>query len=194
MSRGSGSRSGTRPRAWSAGRSTSSSASHRTGGGSSDSCLSRTPSKGSASWTCAGSGTTSCLMNPPFGDATAPSLNRLDSQLAASGRELGACFVAAANGRWATRGMVGTVLSSSPMFHPTFSGWRHSQLLGDHGEVRAVAHLGGDVLDGATVSASAIVIGKEASTVSSFFRLIRCTTKERALERVSSIAERVILQ
>ncbi len=121
------------------------------------------------------------LMNPPFGDASRQSLKQLDPQLSASGRDIGAAFVSAANERWARHGLVGTVLSSSPMFHPTFSGWRNGQLLGDEREVRSVAHLGGDVLDGATLSACAIVIGLSLGTLSSFFRLIRCDHKEQAL-------------
>ena len=127
------------------------------------------------------------LMNPPFGDGSKPSLKQLDQQLSASGRDIGAAFVAAGNERWVPQGLVGTVLSSSPMFHPTFSSWRHRQLLGDEREVHAVAHLGGDVLDGATVSASAIVIGLSRRTLSSFFRLIRCDNKEQALQ--SSVLE-----
>src|SRR5262249_19786721 len=122
------------------------------------------------------------LMNPPFGDASGPSLKQLDRQLGASGRDIGAAFVADANERWAQLGLIGTVLSSSPLFHPTFSNWRHLQLLGERREIQAVAHLGGDALDGATVSASALVIGSSHETLAAFIRLIRCDNKELALQ------------
>lgn len=122
------------------------------------------------------------LMNPPFGDSSVVAATLLDEQLSESGRDLGSTFVSAAISRWAPEGLVGTVLPSSPLFKPTFAEWRSRNLLGDTAFIDLVAHFGGDILDGATVSASALVITKQHVTNATFFRLIREKHKQQGLE------------
>jgi hypothetical protein len=124
------------------------------------------------------------LMNPPFGDASLPSLELLDDQLARCGRDIGPAFVAAAGERWAPEGYVGVLLSTAPLFQPSASRWRGDHLLGDRRSLAMAAHLGGDVLDEATVSASALVtrptVNRDCAIP--FFRLIRTKEKGPALQ------------
>src|SRR5208337_4475722 len=109
------------------------------------------------------------LMNPPFGDSSLMATQLLEKQLAESGRDMGSAFLSAANSRWAPQGFVGSVLSSTPLFKPTFAGWRKNHLLGGIASLELVAHFGGDILDGATVSASALVTSKSQHTEAVFF-------------------------
>ena len=121
------------------------------------------------------------LMNPPFGDASKSALEVLDIQLADSGREMGGAFVAAANSRWAPSGFVGAVISSASLFQPTFTKWRRQNLFGAATSLSILGHLGGGVLDEATVSASALVMTNPGTTEAVCFRLIRCAEKQETL-------------
>jgi restriction-modification enzyme MmeI-like protein len=123
------------------------------------------------------------LMNPPFGDTTVGTREVLEDQLAVNGRDIGASF-AAAGSRWSPGGYVGFVLSTPPMFKPSFAKWRTANLYGELHGLRLAAHLGGDVLDEATVSASALVLGPTTpGAKATFFRLIRSQDKEADLSR-----------
>lgn len=121
------------------------------------------------------------LMNPPFGDASKLSLGILDSQLSCSGRDIGSAFVNAATRRWAPDGIVGFLLSTAPWFKPTFTQWRQENLLGPEWTMNVAAHLGGDVLDEATVSASAVVLVRHGHYQTPIIRLLRKMEKEAAL-------------
>jgi hypothetical protein len=117
------------------------------------------------------------VMNPPFGDSCIGALPILESQIAQAGRDIGAAFVTAANSRWAPHGFVGTLLSTAPWFKPSFARWRASNLLGTARSMASGAHLGGDVLDGATVSASATVFSCGGGIRASLFRVFRARDK-----------------
>ncbi len=132
------------------------------------------------------------LANPPFGDASTPSLKLLDELLGASGRDIGAAFVC----RWAKKltseGMVGFVLPTSPWFKPAFESWRESFFFGDSASLFAAVHLGGQVLDNATVAASATVLTRRGSDASFVIRAVTASdddaNRELILNGVSSFA------
>ena len=83
------------------------------------------------------------VMNPPFGDASAPSLEPLDSLLASSGRDIGAAFVRDAAERWCPGGHIGVLLSTAPWFKPVFEQWRADLFFGEQAQLRVCSHVGG---------------------------------------------------
>lgn len=121
------------------------------------------------------------LMNPPFGDASAPSLQRLDSILAACGRDIGAAFVHEGMVRWAPDGTVGALLSTAPWFKPVFESWRKRLFFGPQSQLEVACQFGGEVLDGATVTASPLVLGGRNCRRSLVFRLTREDNLDEAL-------------
>ncbi len=123
------------------------------------------------------------LMNPPFGDASTASAAVLERQLAESGRDIGSAFVTAAGERWAPTGLVGVLLSTRPWFQPAFRRWRLANLASPTRALAFGAQLGGDVLDGATVSASAMVISPQASDAAAIFRVQLDADKQMELEQ-----------
>ena len=122
------------------------------------------------------------VMNPPFGDASAPSLERLDSLLGSSGRDIGAAFVRDAAERWCPGGYIGVLLSTAPWFKPAFEQWRADLFFGEQAQLRVCAHFGGEVLDGATVNASPMVISMGGASVADVLRLTRATNLEMELQ------------
>src|SRR5581483_3424476 len=127
------------------------------------------------------------LMNPPFGDAPLSTLSALDDQLATVGRDLGCAFVSAANRRWTPYGFTASVLSTAAWVQPSFSEWRFNNLFAEDRSLQTAAQLGGDVLDGATVNASAFTIGHKASNRAAIFRVFR--SDDKALTIYSAIRE-----
>jgi hypothetical protein len=121
------------------------------------------------------------LMNPPFGDASVPSLQGLDSILAACGRDIGAAFVHEGMLRWAPGGSVGALLSTAPWFKPVFESWRKTLFFGPQSQLEIACQFGGEVLDGATVTASPLVLGSCNSDPSLVFRLTREDNLHEAL-------------
>lgn len=103
------------------------------------------------------------LMNPPFGDASIQSLPALDDQLSEVGRDIGAAFLKAGINRFAIKGIVGALLPTGLWFKPVFERLRDDTFWGSTARLRMGAHLGGQVLDGATVTASPVVISPESS-------------------------------
>ena len=128
-------------------------------------------------------------MNPPFGDPPAVALETIEESFAASGRDLGACFVSESVNHWARAGCTGALLSTALWFRPAYTEWREDVLLGGHSYLHLCMHLGGQVLDGATVSASPIVLhGSKSSSI--VFRLVRSDSHVSDLEeQLDFIAE-----
>jgi hypothetical protein len=128
------------------------------------------------------------LMNPPFGDPTPRAREACGAELAAAANDIGGAFVLAAKRRWAPEGCIGVLSSATLWFKPTVADWRRETLLENGYAIRAAAHLGGDVLDGATVSASAIVIDRTHDQPhSAFIRLLFEVDKAlRLLDAVSA--------
>ena len=122
------------------------------------------------------------LMNPPFGDPPKGAKEVSGPELASSSNDLGAAFVQAAQLRWAPAGRIGVLASTALWFKPTVARWRASVLLADDHAIQLAAHLGGGVLDGATVSASAVVLDRRLDSVpATFVRLLREEAKGVAL-------------
>lgn len=129
------------------------------------------------------------LMNPPFGEPTKAGKKARNAHLATCDDDLGAAFMHASATRWARGGLTGVVSSSTLWFKHTLARWREQVLVGDGSAIALGAHLGGQVLDNAKVSAAAMVLAP-AATVSNavFFRCLRDNDKAAAL--CASIQER----
>ena len=121
------------------------------------------------------------VMNPPFGDASAPSLTTLDSILKTSGRDIGAAFVRDAAERWCPTGRIGVLLSTAPWFKPAFEQWRTDLFLGKRAQLHVCAHFSGEVLDGATVNACPMVLSARSEPVADVLRLTRASNLELEL-------------
>jgi hypothetical protein len=122
------------------------------------------------------------LMNPPFGEPTAAGKKSRNIHLKSCDDDLGAAFMHAAAVRWAQGGNVGVVSSSTLWFKHTLADWRQEVLLNENSAIVLGAHLGGHVLDNASVGAVATVIGHaKADSAATFFRCLRSTDKAAAL-------------
>lgn len=121
------------------------------------------------------------LMNPPFGDAATPALASLESALSACGRDIGGAFVREAALRWTQNGRIGVLLSTGPWFKPFFELWRSDVFFGEKCQLDVCAHFGGEVLDGATVNASPLVLSAPTAGVCEVFRLTRHADLEAGL-------------
>ena len=127
------------------------------------------------------------VMNPPFGDASVPSLEALDSILKTSGRDIGAAFVRDAAERWCPAGRIGVLLSTAPWFKPAFEQWRTDLFLGKRAQLHVCAHFSGEVLDGATVNVCPMVLSTRAEPVADVLRLTRASNlKLELLDRIAS--------
>jgi hypothetical protein len=129
------------------------------------------------------------LMNPPFGEPTKAGKNASNPHLASCDDDLGAAFMHASATRWARRGLTGVVSSSTLWFKHTLATWRQRILVGEECAIALGAHLGGHVLDNASVGAAATVLGparKNAEAV--FFRCLRAEDKAAVL--AASIRDR----
>ncbi len=130
------------------------------------------------------------LMNPPFGEVSAGSGGLLDPIMARSGRDMGCAFVAEASSRLCRQGLIGALLTATPLFQPSFSNWRQNLLLGQESSTTVLADLGGNVLDEATVIVCALVAGETHKTPAPFLRLTRVKDKELVLlDRIGKIRE-----
>jgi hypothetical protein len=128
------------------------------------------------------------LMNPPFGDVSQGCDGLLDDILSLSGRDLGCAFVAEASSRMCRHGLIGALLTATPLFQPSFSAWRQKLLLGQERSITVLAHLGGDVLDEATVIVCALVSAEANNAPAPFIRLIKGKDKDhRLLDRIRKV-------
>jgi len=122
------------------------------------------------------------LMNPPFGEPTKAGKKASNPHLASCDDDLGAAFMHASATRWARGGLTGVVSSSTLWFKHTLASWRQRILVGDKSCVALGAHLGGHVLDNASVGAAATVVGPARENAEAvFFRCLRAEDKAAAL-------------
>ena len=123
-------------------------------------------------------------MNPPFGAPTAVGKKSGPRELELAANDLAGAFILAAARRWAPEGRTGVLSSTALWFKPSVAEFRLEAFLGGSAALDVAAHFGGDILDGATVSASAVVVvpGKRKDDAV-FFRLLRSTSKDRELAR-----------
>lgn len=129
------------------------------------------------------------LMNPPFGDATDRATEAMGKSFSLAGNDIGAMFVSEAVTRWCPNGRVGVLLSTAPWFKPAFERWRSANFFGSKAMIRLAAHLGGEVLDGATVNASPFVLDTASQGDVTVFRLTRSTDLNSDLGRaIASIS------
>lgn len=118
------------------------------------------------------------LMNPPFGEPTKAGKKAVNAHLASCDGDLGAAFMHASATRWARGGLTGVVSSSTLWFKHTLAGWRQRVLVGEETVIVLGAHLGGHVLDNASVGAVASVLGPaQAASKATFFRCLRAEDK-----------------
>jgi len=130
------------------------------------------------------------LMNPPFGDVSKACDGLLEDVMASGGRDMGCAFVSESASRLSPRGLIAALLTATPLFQPTFSDWRQRLLLGRERTTSVLAHLGGNVLDEATVIVCAFVSSSRNDALAPFFRLDRCDDKEHGLlDRVEKLRE-----
>jgi hypothetical protein len=130
------------------------------------------------------------LMNPPFGDATDRAIGTMGKEFSGAGSDIGAMFVHEAATRWCPHGRVGVLLSTAPWFKPAFERWRDANFYGANAVIRIAAHLGGEVLDGATVNASPFVLDTASKGDVTVFRLTRSTDLESDLWRATANSSR----
>lgn len=136
------------------------------------------------------------LMNPPFGEPTKGAKKAGGPDLGSCDDDLGAAFIHASTKKWAVGGHTGVVSSSTIWFKHTLGDWRRAVLLAnasDESKASAIAlgaHLGGHVLDNASVGAAATVITAAGSRPDAvFFRCLRAEDKG-ALLRASAADQR----
>lgn len=129
------------------------------------------------------------LANPPFGDVSQPSQEALDILLASSGRDIGAAFVRRFANRLNCNSLMGFVLPTPPLFKPVFEQWRRDFFLGQVTSLKVAVQLGGQVLDKATVAASAVVFAK-AKSAQSF--VVRATTASEDETNCAAITSAVL--
>jgi hypothetical protein len=98
------------------------------------------------------------VMNPPFGDATVGTKTYIDRKYPASRQDLFAVFVERAVRDLVPDGFVGVISTEAGFFRRTLEAWRREVLL-KLTSMTVMAHLGGHVLDGATVRTAAYVLG-----------------------------------
>jgi Eco57I restriction-modification methylase len=128
------------------------------------------------------------LMNPPFGEPTKIAKKAGGPDLGSCDDDLGAAFIHAAARKWALGGRIGVVSSSTIWFKHTLGDWRRAVLVSNASEgagasaIALGAHLGGHVLDNASVGAAATVIAPSDATASAlFFRCLRAEDKGAVL-------------
>jgi hypothetical protein len=93
-------------------------------------------------------------MNPPFGAASKPSKNYIDSTYPRTKNDVYAAFVERWVGKLVPRGRLGAITSRTGFFLSSFQKWREEVLLEECRPV-VVADLGYGVLDTAMVETAA---------------------------------------
>lgn len=99
------------------------------------------------------------LMNPPFGNATERAQRYIDERYPASRQDVAACFIERAV-QITPHGYVGAITTEALFFRRSLEDFRKRVLL-KTAELEVMAHLGGHVLDGATVRTAAYVLAAE---------------------------------
>jgi hypothetical protein len=129
------------------------------------------------------------LMNPPFGAETPAVNDYLEGQYPHSYQDLFAAFVDRAVTDLAPEGEVGVISTEAGFFRRTLEPWRREVLL-KRATLSAMAHLGGHVLDGATVRTACYTLeAPRRAGNSTFLRLLGSEGREeRVLASVENLA------
>ncbi len=129
------------------------------------------------------------LMNPPFGAETPAVKDYLEGQYPHSYQDLFAAFVDRAVTDLAPQGEVGVISTEAGFFRRTLEPWRREVLL-KRATLSAMAHLGGHVLDGATVRTACYTLeAPRRAGNSTFLRLLGSDGREeRVLASVENLA------
>ncbi|MBI3967051.1 MAG: N-6 DNA methylase [Chloroflexi bacterium] len=90
------------------------------------------------------------LMNPPFGGGSLRTREYIESRFQSSRQDLFACFVDRAVRDLVQNGQIGVISTEAGFFRRTLEPWRRDVLLA-MSTMSTMVHLGGHVLDGATV-------------------------------------------
>ncbi|MBO6574435.1 MAG: BREX-1 system adenine-specific DNA-methyltransferase PglX [Rhodothermales bacterium] len=121
------------------------------------------------------------VMNPPFGTATPKLAAFIEQEYPSSKQDLFAPFVERAVTSLGRGGLVGVLSTEMGFFRRTSEPWRRRVLLA-RSSLTLMAHLGGHVLDGATVRTAAYVLkAEENDEEATFLRLFGLPDKEDAL-------------
>ncbi|RKH26129.1 BREX-1 system adenine-specific DNA-methyltransferase PglX [Corallococcus sp. CA041A] len=126
------------------------------------------------------------LMNPPFGDTSGPSKEYVEGAYPDSRQDIFAVFVDRCVRELAPTGFVGVISTEAGLFRRTLEPWRRNVLLASS-RMEVMAHLGGHVLDGATVRVAAYALASGSKTGSSLYlRLLGegKTSREPSLRQV----------
>lgn len=126
------------------------------------------------------------LMNPPFGDCSAQGKIYVDATYGNSRQDLFAAFVDRALGGLVKAGLVGVISTEAGFFRRTLEPWRRKVLL-ERSTMSVLAHLGGHVLDGATVRTACYALQTPATGRQSLF--LRLLGKEDREARFAATIE-----
>ncbi len=108
------------------------------------------------------------VMNPPFGDVSAPSKDYVEGAYPDSRQDIFAVFVDRCVRELAPTGFVGVISTEAGFYRRTLEPWRRHVLLAAS-RMEVMAHLGGHVLDGATVRVAAYALAGGSKTGTSLY-------------------------
>src|SRR5262249_45260840 len=108
------------------------------------------------------------VMNPPFGEAAIASKKYVESRYPNSCQNIFAAFVERGISTTSRNGFVGVISTEAGFFRRTLEPWRRCVLL-ERSTMSVMAHLGGHVLDGATVRTATYVLQTPRVAASSLF-------------------------
>lgn len=131
------------------------------------------------------------LMNPPFGPAAETSIDYLASAFPDSKHDLALCAVDRARELLTEDGIIGAIITRTPLFLPTSFKWREQNLLGRCAVLQVLSDFGVGVLD-ATVESAAFTIrpsaDQEISADSTLF-VRTIDSEQKAQQLLTSISE-----
>lgn len=112
------------------------------------------------------------VMNPPFGEPAIASKEYVEAKYADSCQDIFAAFVERGITAAPRSGFVGVISTEAGFFRRTLEAWRRRVLL-ERSTMGVMAHLGGHVLDGATVRTATYVLQTpRVEAASLFLRLL----------------------
>lgn len=112
------------------------------------------------------------VMNPPFGEPAIASKEYVEAKYADSCKDIFAAFVERGITAAPRSGFIGVISTEAGFFRRTLEAWRRRVLL-ERSTMGVMAHLGGHVLDGATVRTATYVLQTpRVEAASLFLRLL----------------------
>ncbi|MGI8544548.1 MAG: BREX-1 system adenine-specific DNA-methyltransferase PglX [Aridibacter sp.] len=128
------------------------------------------------------------LMNPPFGDSTAKTLQLIKTKYPESARNLYVAFHSRAYSILVKNGFAGIICSRTFVTYRNFEKFR--EILLNSSLITCFADLGWEVLDGANVETACFITGKTLSTSNNFgpfFRLLNISVERKENELLDAI-------